>query len=373
MCLLCQKISMKIKKCHRRSITPSTSINSNNAKVHNKRQNTNYYQSSTMGKRSNKFKGMKSSYNIGGMCETQAQFNPKKRLTLYDQTGKRWCKIGSRQSKRHQSENYVDRRNSNQNKYGNDGYPYTGQKNKFLKLNHKPRQLPQLGQQSSQKRMNSNKNGHIPFGHNHISVKHNKENKKAPTSAFRAKTGSIQNEDEDFIPPRAQKFNRFLGEQIKIEINQHKIESEQLNPNVDESKSLLFYDFNAGARQFNFGMGGNNMRLATRGEFRRTGMQGAKLINTNKIETDDGTETAKRRPITSHFRTGDRLPSRASKTRERMKRIQIGVRKNNKRQQGLNKNTYAHDSVSPHNERVYNINDNHRQVRQNVHTAVPNK
>lgn len=220
--------------------------------------------------------------------------------------------------------------------------------------------------------MNSNGSGNIAFGHNQISVKYNKENKNAPTSAFRAKTGSIQSDDDDFIPPRAQKFNKFIGDQIRIEINQHKVETEQLNPNVDESQSLLFYDFNAGARQFNFGLG-NNMRLATRGEFRRTGMQGAKLINTNKIDTDGQEENAKRRPITSHFRCSDRLPSRASKTRERMKRIQIGDRKTNKRQQGLNKNTYGHDSVSPKNERVYNINDNHRQARQNVHTAVPNK
>lgn len=316
---------------------------------------------------------MKSSYNINGMCETQTHFNPKKRLTLYDQTGKRWCKIGSRQSKRHQSENYVDRRNSNQNKYGNDGYPYYGQNSKFVQLNQKPRQLPQLGQQSSEKRMNS-KNGHAGFGHNQISVKYNKENAKVPSSAFRAKTGSIKNDDEDFIPPRAQKFNRFLGEQIRIEINQQKVETEQLNPNVDESKSLLFYDFNQGARQFNFGGGGNNTRLATRGEFRRTGMAGAKLIDTNKIEADEGDDKAKRRPTTSHFRCGDRLPSRASKTRDRSKRIQIGGRKANKRQQGINKNTYAHESVSPkNNDRVYNINNNHRQVRQNVQTAMPNK
>lgn len=230
--------------------------------------------------------------------------------------------------------------------------------------------MPQLGQQSSEKRMNS-KNGHVAFNRNQISVKYTKENKKAPTSAFRAKTGSVQNDDEEFIAPRAQKFNKFLGEQIRIEINQHKVESEQLNPNVDESKSLLFYDFNAGARQFNFGMGGKNMRLATRGEFRRTGMQGAKLIDTNKIDTEEIEDNAKRRPITSHFRTGDRLPSRASKTRERMRRVQIGGRKTNKRQQGLNKNTYNHDSVSPKN--VYNINNNHRQVRNNVQTAVPNK
>lgn len=39
-----------------------------------------------------------------------------------------------------------------------------------------------------------------------------------------------------------------------------------------------------------------------------------------------------------------------------MKRIQIGGKKTNKRQQGLNKHTYGHDSVSPKNEKVYNVN-----------------
>jgi len=126
--------------------------------------------------------------------------------------------------------------------------------------------------------MSAHKNPTVPaFGQNHISVKYKQQNKKVPTSAFRAKTGSVQADDEEFVPPRAQKFNRFLGEQIRIEINQHKVETEQLNPNVDESQSLLFYDFNAGARKFNFGMGGNNTRLATKGEFRRTGMPGAEL------------------------------------------------------------------------------------------------
>lgn len=80
--------------------------------------------------------GIKSSYNIGGMCrETQPYFNPKKRLTLYDQTGKRWCKIGSRQSKRHQSENYADRRSSNYNNTGN--CPYFGTSSKFANMNGK--------------------------------------------------------------------------------------------------------------------------------------------------------------------------------------------------------------------------------------------
>ena len=43
--------------------------------------------------------------NIGSMCGTQTNFNPKKRLTLYNQSDKRWGKIRSRHSKRHLSEN----------------------------------------------------------------------------------------------------------------------------------------------------------------------------------------------------------------------------------------------------------------------------
>lgn len=39
------------------------------------------------------------------MYGTQTQFNPKKRITLYDKHGKRWCNFGSRQAKRHQSQN----------------------------------------------------------------------------------------------------------------------------------------------------------------------------------------------------------------------------------------------------------------------------
>lgn len=83
---------------------------------------------------------------------------------------------------------------------------------------------------------------------------------------------------------------------------------------------------------------------------------------------------AKRRPITSDFRGGDRLPSRASKTRDRSKRIYIGARKkaNKRQQQGHTKKVHnAHDSVSPKNNRIYGVNDNHIQARHNVHTAVP--
>lgn len=48
--------------------------------------------------------GVKNGYGHGNMYGTQLQFNPKKRLTLYDQNGKRWCNFGSRQSKRQQSQ-----------------------------------------------------------------------------------------------------------------------------------------------------------------------------------------------------------------------------------------------------------------------------
>lgn len=83
---------------------------------------------------------MKSSYGNGYMYGTQMQFNPKKRLTLYDQNGKRWADFGSRQSKRQQSQN-----NHHNNRIGTtDSYPYYGVKQKFVKVNRKARQLPQL-------------------------------------------------------------------------------------------------------------------------------------------------------------------------------------------------------------------------------------
>lgn len=119
---------------------------------------------------------------------------------------------------------------------------------------------------------------------------------------------------------------------------------------------MLFYDFNAGARQFNFGQG-NNMRLSTRDDFRRTGMVGAKFTDKNKIDKAEIDQVqAKRRPITSHYRGGDRLPSRATKTRNKSKRICIGgknkIRK--REQQGSTKKSpYVHESVSPKNARMY--------------------
>jgi hypothetical protein len=85
---------------------------------------------------------MKGSILNGNMYGTQLQFNPKKRLTLYDQNGKRRFDFGSRQAKRQHSQNHQ--------KYGNyrigttDGYPYYGTRQKFVKVNRKARQLPHL-------------------------------------------------------------------------------------------------------------------------------------------------------------------------------------------------------------------------------------
>lgn len=189
---------------------------------------------------------------------------------------------------------------------------------------------------------------------------------KTYTNGFRAATGVIENQGDEIVPPRAQKYNKFLGQQIRIEINQQKVEQDDLNTNHTESQNLLFYDFNAPARQFNFGSG-NNMRLSTKDDFRRTGMAGAK--NMAEIEQ----KQPKRRPITSHWRGGDRLPSRASKTRDKSKRIHIGARKKTvkREQQGLTKKAHhAHDSVSPKNNRMYEVIENNRQ---NVHTAIPKK
>lgn len=78
-----------------------------------------------------------------------------------------------------------------------------------------------------------------------------------------------------------------------------------------EAQNLLFYDWNAGARQSQFGVS-NNMRLSTRDDFRRTGMAEAKLLAQNKIDSAEiEMNNGRRRPITSDFRGGDRLPSRA--------------------------------------------------------------
>lgn len=66
--------------------------------------------------------------------------------------------------------------------------------------------------------------------------------------------------------------------------------------------NLLFYDFNADSRKFTFGLG-NNGRLATKGEFRRTGMAGAKFLKNEMIDSDElEANNVKKRPTTSQFR-----------------------------------------------------------------------
>ena len=119
-------------------------------------------------------------------------------------------------------------------------------------------------------------------------------------------------------------------------------------------------------------------------------MAGAKFIDSNGIDPS-GIEATKprRRPITSHYRGGDRLPSRASKTRDKSKRIRIGAKKHSEKQQGpITKPRFTHESVSPKNGRAYGLEEvsgdslqnlelrqpePHVQARQNLHTAVPNK
>ena len=144
-----------------------------------------------------------------------------------------------------------------------------------------------------------------------------------------------------------------------------------MNTNVAESKNLLFYDFNSGARKFTFGTG-NGVRLATRGEFRRTGMAGAQFIDHDIIETNDlDSKQPKRRPTTSHFRGGDRLPSRASKTREKVRKLHIGGANKKPiktKQQVTKKKIESSPSVT-----LDLVNNNHRNERHNIHTAMPAK
>lgn len=182
------------------------------------------------------------------------------------------------------------------------------------------------------------------------------------------------------VAPRAQKFNKFLGQQIRIEINQQKIDDEELNPNHAESQNLLFYDFNGSSQKFNFNHV-NGVGLGSKNDFRRTGMAGAKFVSKNIIDPADIEKTkGKRRPTTSQFRCGDRLPSRASKTRDRSKRIHIGARKPQparREQQGAPKQNIHGASVSPKGNRADRAPDPIKPLsngsRHNIHTAVPNK
>lgn len=149
------------------------------------------------------------------------------------------------------------------------------------------------------------------------------------------------------------------------------VEDEDLKTNVADSKNLLYYDFNSGARKFTYGTG-NNVRLATRGEFRRTGMAGAKFIDHDIIETNDlDANQPKRRPTTSQYRGGDRLPSRATKTREKVRKLQIGTIKKPIKTNKLQ--VQKKSNASPKNIRVEAVNNNHRSERQNVQTAKPTK
>jgi hypothetical protein len=151
---------------------------------------------------------------------------------------------------------------------------------------------------------------------------------KTCTNGFRAHTGVIAQKNDELVKPRAQHYSKFLGQQIKFEINQHKVAREELNTNPTESENLLFYDFNGGSRRWNIG----TANVRARDEFAKTGMAGAQFVNHGET---GGIEKVipKRRPITSHFRGGDRLPSRASKTRNRSRRIYIGNRKNHRKQE----------------------------------------
>jgi hypothetical protein len=46
----------------------------------------------------------------------------------------------------------------------------------------------------------------------------------------------VPESDENFIPPRAQNYNQFIGQQIRIEINQQAINQEELTTNHAETK-----------------------------------------------------------------------------------------------------------------------------------------
>ena len=131
--------------------------------------------------------------NIGSMWGTQTNFNPKKRLTLYNQTDKRWGKIRSRHSKRHLSENCEDRRNTRQGNKGLNNYPYYGTSTKFMQINNKPRHLPWLGQKKNKKPKRAWSNTKENLAQNHILIKHEKA-KKAISNAF----GGSKKESNDY-------------------------------------------------------------------------------------------------------------------------------------------------------------------------------
>jgi len=145
-------------------------------------------------------------------------------------------------------------------------------------MNNKPRQLPSIGEKVKRKtkRASSNTKENLAYNKN---FKKNEKRDRIINTAFGSKKSRETPDYEDQL-----KAN-LPGQKIRIEVNKHNVDHQDLNPNHNESSNLLFYDFNAGARQFRFG-GGKNSRLATRGEFQRTGMQGAKFIDHDIIESE---------------------------------------------------------------------------------------
>jgi hypothetical protein len=137
--------------------------------------------------------------------------------------------MGSRQTKRHQSENVVDRKNSHQSS-GVNNFPYYGTSSKFMQMNGKPRQLPQLGEQSSQKveRVSNNRKEKMTSA-TPMLAKHEKT-KKALSSMFRSHKDKAIEDHEDKL-----KANLF-GQKIRIEINQHQVDEDDMNVEVAESK-----------------------------------------------------------------------------------------------------------------------------------------
>lgn len=268
-----------------------------------------------------------------------------KRLTLYDQNGKRWNEFGSRQSKRQQSQN-----NNNYRIGTTGGYPYYGIKQKFIQVNRKARQLPKLSKRSRQYMIYLAQNPSVKERSKQVPFTTNQIPNKTYNNGFRIK----QNDKKRHMS----KYNKFIGQQIKIEINQQKVKHHQLNPDCAESGNLLFYDFNSGARQYGAGAENtNNNRLLTNHDFRRTGMAGAKFLNKNKLEEDEIVRVRKKkRPITSHFRGGDRLPSRQSKTRDRSRRLVIASknRANNEVEQSpRDTSPQIGDHLTPEDEFLY--------------------
>jgi hypothetical protein len=67
---------------------------------------------------------------------------------------------------------------------------------------------------------------------------------KTYTNGFRAKTGVVHNNNDAIAAPRAQKYNKFLGQQIRIEINQQQVNEDQMSASKGFSfLTLIFYRF----------------------------------------------------------------------------------------------------------------------------------